>query len=92
MENIVVNIANGLSGPVRAAIEDMLGRRLRDDEQISVMAFGVHAAPTGSRRAERARSLKAAMDTLAAKARPVDPQDLESAFDEAMDHVRPRRK
>lgn len=91
MENIAVSVANGLSRPVRAAIEDMLGRPLRDDEQVSVMAFDVHAAPTGAIRAERARSLKAAMDALAAKALPVDPQDLEDAFDEAMDHVRPHR-
>ena len=91
MENIAVNMASDLSQPVRAAIEDMLGRALRDDEQVSVMAFGAHAAPTGAARAESAQRLKAAMDALAVKALAVDPQDLEDAFDEAMDHVRAGR-
>ncbi len=70
MENIAVNMASDLSQPVRAAIEDMLGRTLRDDEQVSVMAFGAHAAPTGAARAESAQRLKAAMDALAVKALP----------------------
>ena len=84
-------MASDLSRPVRAAIEDMLGRALRDDEQVSVMAFGAHPAPGGAIRAPSADRLKVAMDALAAKALPVDPQDLEDAFDEAMGHVRPRR-
>ena len=91
MENIAVNMVSDLSHPVRAAIEDMLGRALRDDEQVSVMAFGAHAAPAGVMRSASADHLKVAMDALAAKALPVDAQDLEDAFEEAMDHVRPSR-
>lgn len=91
MENIAVNMVSDLSRPVRAAIEDMLGRALRDDEQVSVMAFGAHAAPAGAMRAVSVDRLKVAMDAIAAKALPVNPQDLEDAFEEAMDHVRPSR-
>jgi hypothetical protein len=91
MENIAVNMARDLSEPARAAIEGILGRTLSDDEQVSVLAFGAHAAPVGAVRAESARRLKAAMDALSLKALPVDPQDLEDAFDEAMDHVRSGR-
>jgi len=54
------------------------------------MAIRPHSAPAGQGRSASAARLKAAMDTLAAKALPVDSQDLENAFDEAMDHVRPR--
>jgi hypothetical protein len=39
MQNMAVNVAVDLSPATRAAIEDMLGRALGDDEQISVMAF-----------------------------------------------------
>jgi hypothetical protein len=91
MDNIAVNMAGDLSRTVRAAIEDMLGRTLRDDEQISVMALHPHAAPTGPDRSASAARLKEAMDGLDAKALPADPQDLEEAFDEAMNHVRPAR-
>jgi hypothetical protein len=55
------------------------------------MAFGAHAAPGGSSRAASADRLKSAMDILAAKALPVDARELEDAFDEAMEHVRPGR-
>ncbi len=89
MENIAVDMANHLSGPVRAAIEGMLGRALQDDEQVSVLALRPHTAPTGQHRLDRARGLKAAMDALAAKALPADPLELDTAFDEAMAAVRP---
>jgi len=67
----------------------MLGRALGDDEQISVMAFRPHSAPTGADRSARATRLKDAMDNLATKALPVAQQDLDDALNEAMEHVRP---
>ena len=88
MENLALNRASDLSRPARAAIEDMLGRALYDDEQVSVMAFREHTAPTGVDRKASAIRLKDAMDTLAARALPADSNELELAFDEAMDHVR----
>ena len=91
MNNIAVNSASDLSRPTRAAIEDLLGCALGDDEQVSVMAFRPHGAPTTADRSTSATHLKDAMDSLAAKALPVDPNDLQDAFDEAMDHVRPGR-
>jgi hypothetical protein len=91
MENIAVNKAGDLSRRVRAAIEDMLGRALGDDEQISVMAFRPHTAPTGAARSASAARLRDAMDNLAGKALPVGQDDLEDALREAMDHVRPDR-
>lgn len=91
MDNIAVNKAGNLSRPVRAAIEDMLGRSLRDDEQISVMALHPHAAPTGIGRSASTARLKDAMDALAAKALPVGQHEVEDALNEAMDHVRPGR-
>jgi hypothetical protein len=92
MENIAVNKASDLSRSARAAIEDMLGRALGDDEQISVMAFRPHSAPTGADRTAGAARLKDAMDNLAARALPVGQDDLEEALNEAMDHVRPDRR
>jgi hypothetical protein len=91
MENVALNMASELSRPVRAAIEDLLGRALSDDEQVSVMAFRAHPAPTGDKRTESAQRLKVAMDALAVKALPIESEDLEAALDEAMDHVRPGR-
>jgi hypothetical protein len=91
MENIAINKAGDLSRSTRAAIEDILGRALDDDEQISVMAFLPHTAPTGANRSASAARLKDAMDNLAANALPVGQDDLEEALNEAMDHVRPGR-
>lgn len=91
MQNMAVNLAGDLSHTARTAIEDILGRALREDEQISVMAFRPHAAPTGKDRCVSAAHLKTAMDDLAAKALPVEQREFEDAINEDLDHVRPAR-
>lgn len=89
---MAVSIAGELSRNARTAIEAVLGRTLSDDEQVSVMAFRPHAAPTGELRIARAARLKAAMDVLESKALPVSGDELEDALIEALDSVRPRRQ
>jgi hypothetical protein len=91
MENIAVNMASILPGPVGAAIEDMLGRALQDDEQVSAIAFRPHAAPTGAAQQPAGLALRMRWTPLPRKRFSGDPQDLEDAFDEAMLHVRPGR-
>lgn len=100
MQNIAINIASNLSSSARAAIEGMLGRSLRDDEQVSVHSLNPHPAPVGAARRAAAARLTAAMDALDAKAAHTNPtaagdggtsDDFEAAVDEAMNHFRRRR-
>lgn len=91
MENVSINWARDLPASARTAIEKLLGRSLRDDEEVSVMALDPHPAPSGEGRRASAERLKGALDQLARKAKPVADEEFEAAVDEAMNHIRPRR-
>ena len=58
MPNVLIYKARALKPQTRAAVEAELGRALKDDEDVSIMAFGTHDAPAiearsrGSQKAE----------------------------------------
>lgn len=59
MENVSINWARDLPAPARTAIEKLLGRSLRDDEEVSsIMALDPHPAPSGEARRASAERLK----------------------------------
>ena len=45
MPNVLIYKARALKPQTRAAVEAELGRALKDDEDVSIMAFGTHDAP-----------------------------------------------
>jgi hypothetical protein len=92
MDNVSINWARDLPSSTRSAIEGLLGRSLRDDEEVSVMSLYSHPAPSGEERRVSAERLKDALDQLADKARDVGGDEFDAAVDEAMNHIRPRRK
>jgi len=55
-----------------------------------LMAFDPHSAPIGEERRASAERLRIALEQLAQKAHDVDSEEFDAAFDEAMNHVRPR--
>jgi hypothetical protein len=91
MENVSINWARDLPASARSAIEKLLGRSLRDDEEVSIMALDSHPAPSGEARRASAERLKGALEQLAHKAKPVAAEEFDGAVDEAMNHIRPRR-
>lgn len=91
MENVSIKLARDLPASARTAVEDLLGRSLRNDEEVSVMAFDPHPAPSGEARRASAERLKGALDQLALKAQDVADGEVDDAIDEAMNHIRPRR-
>ena len=58
MENVVIHKANELPSDARRAVERVLGRVLEPDEEVSIMAFSPHPAPTGEARQHLARQLE----------------------------------
>jgi len=92
MENVSIHWARDLPASARSAIEGLLGRNLRDDEEVSVMSLHSHPAPSGDDRRLSAECLRSALDRLADKAGDVGGDDFDAAVDEAMNHNRPRRK
>ncbi|MGD0324948.1 MAG: hypothetical protein ABSD45_14555 [Terriglobia bacterium] len=91
MQNATINWARDLAAPVKAAIENLLGRPLQDDEQVSVRAYRCHEAPRGEARREAARRLEEHLDRMAGKVRDVSQPEMEAAIDEALEQVRPKR-
>jgi hypothetical protein len=91
MENVSINWARDLPASARTAIEKLLGRSLRDDEEVSIMALDPHPAPSGEARRASAERLKGVLDKLADKGEPVAAEEFDATVDEAMNHIRPRR-
>jgi hypothetical protein len=91
MENVSINLARDLPASARSAVENLLGRSLRDDEEVSIMALDPHPAPSGDARRASAERLRGALDQLAQKAHDVADGEVDDAVDEAMNHIRPRR-
>jgi hypothetical protein len=89
MENVSINWARDLPASARTAIEKLLGRSLRDDEEVSIMALHSHPAPSGEARRASAEGLKGALDQLAHKAKRVADEEFDAAVDEAMNHIPP---
>ena len=88
MQNVAMSWALDLAAPVKAAIENLLGRPLQDDQQVSVRIYRQHEAPRGGARLEAARRLEEHLDRMAAKANDVSRND----YDAALDGVRPQRQ
>jgi len=92
MQNVAMIWARDLSAPVKAAIENLLGRPLQDDEQVSLRVYRRHEAPRDQARLEAVRRLEEHLDLMASKAKDVPPNEIESAIDEALEQVRPKRR
>jgi hypothetical protein len=52
MGNIAIHKANELPSDARRVVERVLGRVLEPDEEVSIMAFSPHDAPTGEARSD----------------------------------------
>ncbi len=91
MQNATINWARDLAAPAKAAIENLLGRPLQDDEQVSVRVYRRHEAPRGDARRKAARRLEEHLDRMASKAKDVSQVEMEAAIDEALEQARPKR-
>ena len=91
MPSSVFHRAGDLPPDIRQAVVRLLGRQLKPEEHISIMAYEPHPAPTGAVRAQLASRLKERMDKAAAKLEDVSEFELDELIDEAVDHVRHHR-
>jgi hypothetical protein len=88
VENIAIRRADELSSDARRVVEQVLGRTLRQDEEVSIMAFSPHEAPTGEARQALAPQLEDRIARTAEGARGVPEEEQDAAIDEAVNHVR----
>jgi len=89
MSNVLIHKANKLKPQTRAAVESELGRSLKDDEDVSIMAFSTHEAPTGEARRKAAESLKAHLKKVAGRNGKALRKETEGALNEALKAARP---
>jgi len=91
VQNVSIHKASDLPQNVRSAVEQLLGRPIEADEEISVVAVPPQDVPPSKNRAEVTRKLVALLDRCAKKVADISDRDLDIAIDEAVDHVRHSR-
>ena len=91
MQTISVRRANELGNAARNAVESLLGRKVADEEHVTVMAFPAQPATAEPDRKRAVQDLIEDLDSLAASARHVPDDEMEALLDEATRHVRQRR-
>ena len=92
MAEIAIRNVRDLGQDARRALEALLGRRLAEEEQVSVAALAARPAPLGEERRIAAERLKESLKAMSESARAIPSDELESLIDEAMDEVRRRRR
>ena len=92
MQNISIQKASELPQAVKSAVEQLLGRPIAPDEEISVAAVPPQRVPPSASRAAAARDLEAFLNRRAAKVDGLPEEEIDAAIDEALHTVRRKRK
>ena len=91
MQTISVRRANELGNAARSAVESLLGRKVADEEHVTVMAYPAHPAEGEADRKVAVRDLIEDLDRMAASACHIPEEEMDALIDEAVRHVRHRR-
>ena len=85
MRDLSIRKTQELSPVAKQVLEALLGRNLRDDEEVTIWASSPHDAPTGRPRKEAWDELNRHLDLMASKAEGVPADELESLADDVCD-------
>ena len=91
MQNVSINKASELPQEVKSAVEQLLGRPVGADEEVSIAAVPPQQIPPSKSRRALAQELEVFLDRRAQKVRDVSDGEIDAAVDEAVDHARHRR-
>ena len=89
MQNVSIQKASELPPRVKSAVEQLLGRAIDADEEVSIAA--VPQVPPSQNRSTVAQSPEAFLNRRAEKTQDGSDQEIDAAIDEAVDHVRHSR-
>jgi hypothetical protein len=89
MQQSSLHSARRLSPPVRSALEQLLGRALRDDEAISVRAYQPHEAPAPEQQRVIAGELRRYFAKIDERTKDIPESEQDEILDEAIRSVRP---
>ncbi|MGA2738672.1 MAG: hypothetical protein ABSG65_14645 [Bryobacteraceae bacterium] len=91
MQTVSTQKAADLPPDVKSAVEQILGRPIAADEEVSVVAVPPQRIPPSGNRAIVARQLEDLLNRRAAKVRDICDEEIDAAIDEAVDRVRHNR-
>jgi len=91
MQSVSIHKASELRPDVKSAVEQLLGRPIEADEEVSVIATPSQQPASSADRAVIARKLQRFLEQRAEKVRDVPDEEIDSAIDEAVAHVRHSR-
>jgi len=92
MQNVSIQKASELPQEVKSAVEQLLGRPIGPDEEVSVAAIPPQQIPASENRAVIAQRLEALLNRRAEKIADVSDEEIDGAVDESVDHVRHSRR
>ena len=92
MQNVVVQKAGKMPPPLKAAVEQILGRSIGSDEEISIFAVPPQQVSASAEKAAVVEKLKALLDRRAEKVHDLDEGEINSLIDEAVHQTRHRRR
>jgi hypothetical protein len=92
MRNVSSQKAGDLPQGLKSAVEQLLGRPIDADEEVSVVAVPPQQIPPASSRTAVAQKLEEFLNRRAQKAANVPEEEIDGAIDAAVDHVRHRRR
>ncbi len=91
MRNVAVHKAGEMSQVHKTAIEQILGRAIAADEEISIVAVPPQQVTPSGGKAAILRSLEALLNRRADKVRDIPEDEINSVIDEAVHHARHNR-
>lgn len=92
MRNVSNQKANDLPQSVKSAVEQLLGRPIEADEEVSVVAVPPQQIPPTGNRAAVAQILEKFLNQRARKTGDLPGEELHGAVDAAVHHVRHSRR
>jgi hypothetical protein len=91
MHNVSIQKASELPPPLKSAVEQLLGRLIDADEEVSIPAVPPQQIAPSKSRASVAEKLEAFLNRRAAKVSDVPDDERDAAIDDAVDHLRHSR-
>ncbi|MGA2575351.1 MAG: hypothetical protein ABSH24_04925 [Bryobacteraceae bacterium] len=92
MQIVSIQKAADLPPNVKSAVEQLLGRPIGADEEVSVVAVPPGQMPPSEPRARVAQQLENLLNRRAAKVGDTSDEEIDAAIDETVDRVRHRRE
>ena len=87
MPNVAVRKAGSMPQPLKAAVEQILGRSIGADEEISIVAVPPQEVPPSGGKAAVVEKLEALLNRRAEKVRDTPENEINTVVDEAVNHA-----